>query len=174
MGHCLLNWYSYVHRKFQPVSYNQATHINFIFLMFLTNTSELIPFMWILWLLLGVLGSFIYFISNTRPIILKHLLRPCPNCKRLKRWSRHKLHYWLVCRCRRQPRHRPTCLGGSLLPQQQFTKYKIWRRGRACDRAFFKRLRMDEFLSGRKDGYHPQESEGVSKTARDSFCDNKN
>ena len=33
---------------------------------------------------------------------------------------------------------------------------------------------MDEFLSGRKDGYRPWESEGVSKTARDSFCDDKN
>ena len=33
---------------------------------------------------------------------------------------------------------------------------------------------MDEFLSGRKDGYCPWESEGLSKTARDSFCDDEN
>ena len=33
---------------------------------------------------------------------------------------------------------------------------------------------MDEFLSGRKDIHLPWESEGVSKTARDSFCDNEN
>ena len=33
---------------------------------------------------------------------------------------------------------------------------------------------MDGFLSGSKDGYRPWESEVVSKTARDSFCDNEN
>ena len=33
---------------------------------------------------------------------------------------------------------------------------------------------MDEFLSGSKDGYLPWEYEGVSKTARDSFCNDKN
>ena len=33
---------------------------------------------------------------------------------------------------------------------------------------------MDEFLSGRKDGYFPWESEGVSKTDRDIFFDDEN
>ena len=33
---------------------------------------------------------------------------------------------------------------------------------------------MDDFLSGCKDGYRPLESEGISKTARDSFCDDEN
>ena len=33
---------------------------------------------------------------------------------------------------------------------------------------------MDEFLSDPKDGYLPWESEGISKTARDSFCDDEN
>ena len=33
---------------------------------------------------------------------------------------------------------------------------------------------MDEFLSGRKDGYCTWEYEVVSNTARDSFCDDDN
>ena len=33
---------------------------------------------------------------------------------------------------------------------------------------------MDDFLSGCKDRYCPWESEGISKTARDSFCDDEN
>ena len=33
---------------------------------------------------------------------------------------------------------------------------------------------MDEFLSGCKDGYRPRESEGISKTAMDSFYDDGN
>ena len=33
---------------------------------------------------------------------------------------------------------------------------------------------MYEFFSVIKDGYRPWESEGVSNTARDSFCDDKN
>ena len=45
---------------------------------------------------------------------------------------------------------------------------------RAHARAFFKYHWMDEFLSGWKDGYCPWESEGIPKTARDSFCDDKN
>ena len=38
----------------------------------------------------------------------------------------------------------------------------------------FKCRFMDEFLSGRKNIYLPWESEGVSKTARDNFCDDEN
>ena len=49
-----------------------------------------------------------------------------------------------------------------------------WWRGRERAKALFKRQQMDEFLSGRKDGYHPWESEGVSNTARDSFYYEKN
>ena len=33
---------------------------------------------------------------------------------------------------------------------------------------------MDDFFSDSKDGHHPWESEGVSKTARDSFYDDNN
>ena len=33
---------------------------------------------------------------------------------------------------------------------------------------------MDGFLSGLKDEYHPWEYEGVSETAMDSFCDDRN
>ena len=33
---------------------------------------------------------------------------------------------------------------------------------------------MDEFLGGLKNGYHPWESEGILKTARDNFCDDEN
>ena len=45
---------------------------------------------------------------------------------------------------------------------------------RAHARAFFKYRQMDEFLSGCKDRYCPWESEGISKTARDSLYDDKN
>ena len=47
-------------------------------------------------------------------------------------------------------------------------------RGGARAKAFFDHCLMDEFLSGRKYGYLPWEYECVSKTARDSFCDDDN
>ena len=47
-------------------------------------------------------------------------------------------------------------------------------RGGARAKAFFKRRCMDNFLSGCKNGYFPWESEGVSNTARDIFCDEEN
>ena len=33
--------------------------------------------------------------------------------------------------------------------------------------------RMDDFLSGLKDGYRPWKYEGVSKSARDILCDDE-
>ena len=47
-------------------------------------------------------------------------------------------------------------------------------RGRAHAKYFFASYHMDEFLIGRKDVYCPWEHEGVSKTARDIFCDDEN
>ena len=46
--------------------------------------------------------------------------------------------------------------------------------GRARDRVLFESRHMDEFLSGPTYGYLLWESEGVSKTARDTFCDDDN
>ena len=47
-------------------------------------------------------------------------------------------------------------------------------RGRAYFKAFFKVQYIDEFLSDHKYGYCPWGYEGVSNTARDSFCDDEN
>ena len=142
--------------------------------MFLTIISEIIPSLWISVVLLGIFVSSIYFISKPSPIISKHCCCPHPTWKRPKRWRRCKLHYWIARRCRHQPKNRPTCLYGSFFSSPYCVKHRRWRRGRARSKAFFKSRRMDEFFIGRKDVYHPWESEGVSKNARDSFCDKEN
>ena len=84
MGHILLNWGSYAHLNLQPVLYDQTTFILLIFFMFLTSISEMILSLWLSWLLFGVFGSSIYFISNQCPIISKHCCCSRPNCKRSK------------------------------------------------------------------------------------------
>ena len=124
MGHSLLKWSSYDYLHLQPVLSDQTTYITIIFLIFLTSNSDLIPYLWLSWLLMGAFGSYIYFISNPSPIILKHRHRPRPNWKRSKRWRRHKLNYWIVRRCRRRPRHRPPCLDGSFFPLPHSTKHR--------------------------------------------------
>ena len=169
MGHIILNWGSYSHLHLQPVLSDQTTYIPFIFLMFLTSICELIPYLWISWPLLGVFGPSIYFISNPSPITLKRRRLSRPNWKWLKKWRRRKLHYFSVYYCRLQPKNHPPCLGGSFLLSHYCDNHWIWRRDRACAKYFFNRRWMDDFFSGRKDGYRTWESEGVSKNARDSF-----
>ena len=176
MGNSLLNWVSYAHLHLQPVISNKTTYINFIFLMFLTSNSELISSLCLSFLLLGVFGSSIYFISNSSLIILKRRRHPRPNWKRLKIWRRRKFHYWIVCRCRRRPRHSRHRLDGSFFPLPHCTKH--WRRRRGGGGghaiALFERRWMDGFFSSCTYGYRPWVSEGVSNTARDIFCDDEN
>ena len=166
-----MNWGYCAHLHLQPVLSDQTTYITLILLMFPTSTSELIPPLWLSWILLGVFGLFIYFISNPSPIIYKRCRCYRPNWKRSKRCIHRKLNYWLDLHCRHQTRHRPPCLDDSFFSSHHYNNHRRWRTGRAHARSFFKRRRMDEFLSGRKDGYCPWEYEGLSKTARDSFCD---
>ena len=45
---------------------------------------------------------------------------------------------------------------------------------RSHARNFFNNHQIDEFLSVRKDRCCPWEYEGISETARDGFCDEKN
>ena len=123
MGHSLLNWGSYAHIHLQPVLCNQTTHITFIFLMFLKSTSDMIPSLWISWLLLCVFDPYILFISNPSPIILKRSHRLCPNWKRLERWCHCKFHYCIVSCCSCLPRHRSPRLDGSLFPSPHCTKH---------------------------------------------------
>ena len=142
--------------------------------MFLTSNYELITSLWLSWLLLGVFGSSIYFIPNPSPIISKLFRRPHPNWKLSKRWLHCQFHYCFACHCRLQPRHCPPHLDCSFFPSPHCNKHRRWGRDRECAGDFFERLWMDEFLSGCNYGYWPWGSEGVSKTARDSFCDEEN
>ena len=143
MGCSLLKWGSYAHLQLQPVLSDQTIHITFIVLMFLTSNYELIPSMWLKYLLLGVFGSYKYFVSNPRSIISKRCCRPCPNWKLTNIWCRRKLHYCIACRYRRQPRQCPHCLYVSFFLLPQCTKYQVCRRGGAHARAFFDRRHMD-------------------------------
>ena len=140
----------------------------------MTSNSKLIPYLWLSWLLLGVFGSYIYFISNPSPIISKQRRCLCPNWKWLNRWLCHKLYYWIIRHCRLRPRHHPPFLGGSFFSSYHCNKHQRWRRGGACDRALFERHWMDQFFSGCKDIYRSWEFECVSKTVRDSFYDGDN
>ena len=157
MGHILLNWGSYDHLHLKQVLSNLTTYLYLTLLMFLTTNSELIPSLWLSWLLMGLSGSYIYVITSPSPIISRKKSRrhPPPNWKRSNIWHHRKLHYWLVRHCRRQPRHRTPCLDGYFFPSPHCTKHRLYRRGRARARALFKRRRMNECLSGRKDGYCP-------------------
>ena len=123
MGHIILNWGSYAHLHLRPLLSDQTTYIPFIFIMFLTSISELIPSLWLPCLLLGVFGSSIYFTSNKSPIISKRRCHRCsrPNWKRLNKWHCSKLHYWIVHRCRRRPKNRPPCLHGYFFPPHYCT-----------------------------------------------------
>ena len=109
MGYSLLNWVYCAHIQLQPVLSNLTTYLNFtfIFLMFLTSIAELIPSLWISWLMMGVFGSYIYVTTNQIPIISHNncLFCPCLNCKWSKRWCCRKFHYWLIHCCRCQHRH---------------------------------------------------------------------
>ena len=137
MGHRLLNWVSYVHLHLQSVLSDKINYITFIFLIFLTSTSEIVPFMWLSWLLLGIFGSSIYFISNPSPIISKPCRCPCPNWKNLKQYRRCKFYYWLVLCCILRHMHRPPHLDGSFFPSPRCTKYWRQRRRRSHARSFF-------------------------------------
>ena len=142
--------------------------------MFLKIMYELVLSLWLPCLLLGVFLSSIYFISNPSPIISKRFCRPCPNWKRSNRWCRCKLSSWLVCRCRRQPRQSPPRLDVSFFLYPHYTNHWRCRRGGAHAIDFLDCRWMDKLFSGRKDGYRPWVYEGVSNTARDSFCDDEN
>ena len=130
MGHIILKWGSYPHLKLQPFLSDQTTYITLIFLMFLTSISELILSLWLSWLLLGIFGSSIYFISNPSPIILKRRCRPCPNWKQVNICRRHKLHYWLVPCCRHRPKNCLPRLHGSFFPLPYCATHQRQRRGR--------------------------------------------
>ena len=126
MGNIFLNWGSYAHLHLQPVLPNLTTYLNLIFLMFLTSNSELIPSLWLSWLVLGVFVSSIYIIKIPSPIIpsKKYCRRPRPNWKWSKRWRCRKFHYWLVRCCRRQTRHHDPRLDGSFSPSPQCTTHR--------------------------------------------------
>ena len=126
------------------------------------------------WLLRGVFGPSRYFISNPSSIIPKRCCWPHPNWKWSNRWRCCKFHYWLICYCRRRPKNLPTSLSVSFFPYNCCAKHWRWRRERARAKALFKNCWVDEFLIVCKNGYFPWEYESVSKTARDSFCDDEN
>ena len=176
MGHSLLNLGSYAHIHLQPVLSNITTYLTFIFLVILTSTFELIIYLWLSWLMMGVFGSSIYVITIPSPIMSckkrRHL--PHPNWTWPNIWRLRKLHYCIVCHCRCLPNNRPPRLDVSFFPWPYCAKHRLWRRGGSHAEDFLKRRRMDEFLSGRKYGYLPWEYEGVSNTARDSFWDDNN
>ena len=174
MGHSILNWASYAQLHLRPVLTNQTTYIPFIFLMFLTRFSELILSLCISWMLLGVIGSSIYFISNQTTILSKRRCHLRPNWVFPKKCRCCKLHYYIICRCRSRPKNRPPRLYVSLFQLLYCASTQHWRREREHVKDFFKGLHMDGFLSGHKNGYHPWESECVSRTSMDSFCDDKN
>ena len=162
MGHIILNWVFCDPLHLWPVFSDQTTYIPFVFLMFLTSISELIPSLWLSRMLLGVFGSSIYFISNPSPIISKRRCR-CPprrKWKWLKKWRRYKLHYWLVCHCRHRPKNRTPSLDVSFSSSPYCNKHRRRRRDRSLSKTSFKCRRMDEF---------PWGSEVVSKTARYSL-----
>ena len=120
MGHILLNWCYYSHLQLQLVTSNLTTYLTLTlsFLMFLKSSYEMIPSLWLSWLLLRVFGSSIYFITipSKRISCKKCCHLPHPNWKRSKRWHHRKLHYWLICCCRRQPIHHTHLLDISFLP----------------------------------------------------------
>ena len=140
----------------------------------MTSIYEFITSMCIFWMLLGVCGSSICFISNLGPIISKRHCFPCTYWKLSKKWLCCKLNDWLVHSCRLRPKNLPPRLDGSLFLAPYCDKHRRWRRDRARAKAFFNRRQMDNFFCGRKDGYCFWESEGVSKTSRDSLCDDEN
>ena len=127
-------------------------------------------------MLLGIFGSSICLISKRSQIISKRrrCCGPRPNWKLPKKWRRRKLNYWPIRHCKLRPNNRPPRLDVSLFPLPYCAKHQLWRIYRARAKAFFKLRRPKEFLSVHKDVYHPWESEGVSKTAMDSFYDDEN
>ena len=119
MRHTLLKCGYYAHLHLQPVLSDLSTYLYFIFLIFITSTSDLIPY-------LGIFDSSIFVIRIPSPIILrqKHFRCPCPNYKLSKRWRHCKLYYWIVRHCRRQLRHRPPPLYFSLFPSPHRTNHR--------------------------------------------------
>ena len=159
MGHRLLKWSYSAHINLQLVFSDLTIYptFTFTFIMFLTCIAEPIPYLWISWIMMGVFGLSIYVTTNQSPIISRNNRRRCPhpNWKRLNIWSCCKFHYWLIRRFRRQPRHRPPRLDDYFFPSPHCNKHQSWYIGKARAKVLFKRLRIDEFFSGRKDGYLP-------------------
>ena len=172
MGHSLLpDWRSYA-RFLLPVIYQ------------LTYSTMLMAFMTSLCLLASPLAQSLIILFTFMLSIFVVVSPPWPKSlwlwgvprrhrfrlpwKRVKKFRRRKLPYWLVRRCRRRVGQRPPRLDGSYFPSSRRRKYRRRERreARARDRALLKLV--ERFMTPDRD-YRFKLDDGVSDAGLDAF-----